>query len=504
MQEIPLPFGEWLPDLGENENPGLVEAKNVVARPGGYAPIFNPVGSASYPLSLAVGERILGSTAFNLDPLTRSIGFAVGYNGDPSGPIGALWFNGVASAPIAGVNTKWRFAEFNDALYAIREGTTYSASTVSNLYKATLRPTPSPGGFSVVSVSGLRGSTMARVGEFLMLGGCNDIIGSSTINYYQLRWSGFNQPESWAVSQTTQAGTAIIPTPNLGKITGIVGGRQPLIFQEMGVHRLTYVGPPKVWDIRPISSDRGCIFPSSIVTVGDLTYFFSHDGVSVTNGASVELLSSGRTSDYVQNIFRVTSDVKISAAVLWSERSVAWAFTDIDLDLGAVSDFGSQNILIYNFETNRFTVSDALTGGLVSSTITADSGALRNSGFAIDLFNAANYRAAPLTSVPSLATGDTLAAEVTTGYTSLAPGQRIAVNAVEPVYDGAGAKVAVNTKATQAGAVAAGTPVAVDARGIANLRADGRLAAVSVTFDAGAEWSELKGAVVTADTSGAR
>ena len=99
---------------------------------------------------------------------------------------------------------------------------------------------------------------------------------------------------------------------------------------------------------------------------------------------------------------------------------------------------------------------------------------------------------------------DTLAAEITTGYTSLAPGRRIDVTNVEPVYDGSGAKVAINTKATQAGTAAAGTPVAVNSLGIADVRASGRLAAVSVTFDAGAEWSDLKGVVVTADVSGAR
>lgn len=467
-QDIPLPFGEWLPDLGENENPGLVEAKNVIARPGGYAPVadFDETG---FTLSISGDYEQIYSVAVGVDTYFSS---KTKLQVDNNAPI-----------TVVSSNTPWVFSHFGDTSFAIREGGIGGGSLYSHA---------SGTAFTQYTAVSLRASCIARINNCLMIGNVNGVRS-------QFRWSAFNNPLDWAISQTTQAGVADVQYPELGPITGLYGGRFNLIFQSSGVTRLSYVGPPAIWRGDLISSKYGCIAHRSIIEINDTVYFMSIYGPCATNGASVEPIGTGRVSDYIFNEINSNGTIKfavlntIHAAHDFQNRSIIWSYTT-NADNGASGAFRQ---LIYNYETNRFSRAEINTPAFATyvSAPNPVSGfqdlfALRDSDDSGDFVLSAR--------------GDTLAAEITTGYTALAPGKRVDVINVEPVYDGSGAKVAVNTKQTQAGAAVAGTPVAVNPLGIADVRASGRLAAVSVTFDAGAEWSELKGAVVTGDVSGAR
>lgn len=486
MPEIGLPFGEWLPDLGENENPGLVEAKNVIASAEGYEPIKN----------LGGGIQV---TPFSGGPFWGRFG----YHGDATSPLFYVDTGRAANLYVSNVSTSvtsrsqpWHFARFDNKIFAVREGAA-GASSARELFQHDIGTTS----YSNVSVSGLRGRSIARVGRFLMLGGTNVVIGSSTLDDRAFRWSAFNDPLSWAVSQTTQAGVASINSPELGPITGIVGGRSPLIFQEQGVIRIEYVGPPKVWAEREISRDLGCVATKSIVTINDLTYFFSNEGVCVTNGTSVQNIGVGRVNKTVKRALLLATKDFISAGVLWEKDTIVWSFMGLQSDYSVDDNRTTSFNILYNYRTDKFSFMDLLTGGIIPTEprYLGVSG-IPAVGYALDVSDdPVRARRFDKTTPPI-----TQAATMTTGYRSLTPGRRVSVNAVEPVYDGAGAKVAINTKATLAGAVTAGTPVAANSLGIAPVRADGRAAAVSVTFDAGEEWSEFKGAIVTTDNAGAR
>lgn len=491
-QDIALPFGEWLPDLGENENPGLVEARNVIARPRGYAPVrgFDSFDSGDVPAGKIVSGAIGypgsgGNTRFDYGTETAL------YVGSTATVTPAN--NGIGAS---GINSpKWRFVQFDNRIFAARTDTT--ASTESHVWYHDIGATT----YTNVSSQGLRGNAFAKVGRFLMLGASNVTTGSAAPDDFSFRWSAFNNPLDWAPSQTTQAGVATVNSPELGVITAIVGGRTPLLFQRHGVSRLAYVGPPLVWQVQEISRDLGAISQSSVVQVGDLVYFMSHDGLCVTDGSSVSRLGNGIVDDWlIENMGPAGAGDLITAGVLRGDRVIVWSFAlNAAIAVGSGFTMNFETHLFYSLETGRFSRGTLPTAGAFYY----DAGASVNVDYVLAAGTDGTHEAVSLDD-------DTLAAELTTGYTSLAPGRRIDVTNVEPVYDGTGAKVAINTKQTQAGAAVAGTPVAVNSLGIADVRASGRLAAVSVTFDAASTpgsappWSELKGVVVTADVSGAR
>lgn len=476
MQEIGLPFGEWLPDLGENENPGLVEAKNVIPEPGGYRP------------ALSIGEVATSANLGGVFVFTNGQEFRTS-NGSwtmltANADTFAVQGNG-ASAPVvrSRLGTSQYFAQYDDVIYG------FNAPSVGI---SGAKFTPSTATFSTIT-PGFSGVSAAQIGRFLVRA---QPVASAPFDF---GWSAFNNPEDVTVSQTTQAGRATMNNADLGPVVGVVGGRAPMIFQTRGVSRLSYVGPPLVWSTQPISNEFGAFNEYSFQKVGDLVYFFSAAGFCVTNGVSVERLGEGRIDNYIDQFVRNFSFLR--SAHVESDGAVYWLFESIE-------DSDPDIIIGYSYRTGRFfriiPGPDAITciAGWTTEKPTAGAAALsatlrRNTR----LFVAANQTGFPKAGA---LIGSTLAAEMTTGYRSLTPGRRVAVNAVEPVYDGSGAKVAINTKATLAGSVTAGTPVATGSEGIAHMRADGRAAAVSVTFDAGASWSEFKGAIVTTEESGAR
>jgi hypothetical protein len=491
LQDIPLPFGEWLPDLGENNNPGLVEAKNVVAKPAGYQPVrdFDSFTSGD----AAAGKIVSGAVGYTLSNGVMFFDY---------GTETALYVGGTATVTPANTGATsglgsptWRFARFDNQIFAAR--TDLTASTESHVWYHDI----GTGTYTNISSQGLRGNAFAKVGRFLMLGASNVTTGSAAPDQFSFRWSAFNNPLDWAPSQTTQAGVATVNDPERGAITGIVGGRSPLLFQKHGVSRLDYVGPPQVWRVQEISRDIGAISQSSIVQFGDLVYFMSYDGVCVTNGSSVSRIGENIVDKWINdNMSPSGANDYITAGILRNSRALVWSSAlpvAVEVSSGFTLNFNTH--LYYSLETGRFSRGTLPTAGAFYY----DAGSNSNIDFALAAGTDGTHEAVELDD-------DTLSAELTTGYTTLTSGKLTITDTVEPIYDGSGAKVAVNTKATAAGAASAGTPTAVNSLGIAPARASGRLAAVSVTFDAAEApsaalpWSEFKGAVVTAGASGAR
>jgi hypothetical protein len=478
VPDIGLPFGEWLPDLGENENPGLVEAKNVIARPGGYEALRAPATAASGP--------------FGSNPTIR--GAYSSKNGDLYVLTNNTIYHPTGNVSVSASTRPWVGTSFGRGVYFLRR------SATNSFYYQTFGGFNDPvgfvhsrGTFTEYTAQLIDGVAIARWGNFLVAGGAHF---GAISGAYGFRWSAFNNPISWAPSQTTLAGAADVGNENYGPLTGLHGGRYNLLFQEKAVSRVSFVGPPTYWNQTVISETEGAINHRCIVQVDDFVYFISRNGVCVTNGAGVENLSRGKVSEWL-----------MARLLTYNGDNGAIMSAEVYETLHGVHDAANKQVrwlyfsdsvgyeLIYSYETNRFTRSD---NSVAFAFVVPKVGSYEDNRLQVI------RPATDLTFAAVLSTGTTRAAEMTTGYRSITPGKRVAVNAVEPVYDGAGAKVAINTKATLAGAAAAGTPVAVNSLGIANVRADGRAAAVSVTFDAGATWGEFKGAIVTADDSGAR
>jgi hypothetical protein len=189
---------------------------------------------------------------------------------------------------------------------------------------------------------------VGRINKFVLLGNTS----ADTTN---VRWSGIDQPTSWptpnsATAIAQQAGEQYMDGV-LGAVTGFTSGDQfGIIFQETGLTRVSYVGPPVVLQFDKISDKVGCTHPRSIVQVGNIAYFIGTDSVYRTDGVTLADIGYGKVSRYFLNRLTGARDRVYAAANIY-KKIIYWAFCN-------TSNVESQpsEVLIYNYQENRFSL----------------------------------------------------------------------------------------------------------------------------------------------------
>lgn len=413
-----IPFGEWLPSQPDFRNPGCVEALNVIPSPGGYSPLLDLVDTGAD----VTGTVVAGAQNF------------VDNSGNPVivGGVGTRLFTvrGTTVAQTTGLTTSalaWDFAKFNDFVIA----------TDINNAPQYLTDIDTDDTWSAVPGSPPNARYCAAISNFLMLG---NISGAP----YRIQWSSYNSPAtSWTASRLTQAGFADLAT-EFGAVQRIIGGRFGIVFQERGIHRLNYVGPPLVWSADVISKDRGTTAPFSVVNVGYLTYFLAQDGFYVTDGSSVQPIGNRRVDRW---FFDTVDQANLSAtqgAVDWHNQCIVWAFR-------GTTNSVRNRLLIYSWGEDRWSNAELTTGWLVDTNVAAvtlegvdtlypsgidsvplslDSGVFRAGSNVLSAFVAG-----ATDSTLYNFTGNPLRAVWETSKFQAAPGQRVFISGVRPVAD---------------------------------------------------------------------
>ncbi len=478
-ERVTVPFGPWLPDLPDADHPGLVEAKNVYRLNGAYQPqrdIEFPGGDQSDDLGVASASNFISAISakeggVEFYALARHDGSKIhlvsiecGSSNSPNSID-----TGTAASDVS------NFVNF--------DGDVYYFTRNSEQYKSVRGAT-----FSLVSSSTLFGASAAgRVGSFIMTG-----------FRFNLKWSGFNQPEEWAISQRTQAGEATVSNPEMGFVTGILGGKTNYLFQEFGLSRLEYVGPPTVWRFTPISNRFGCS-PQSAVEVGDVTYFLAVDtsydsqatgsgGLRVvkTNGAAIQDISTGVVADWLSANFLESSAFNHHPAIFDApRRRIIWASN---------TGQGSHKYLSMSVDTEEFSYFEGEFNILIPGPYHHEDNGGKLVGVAD---NGGNLHYGPLT-------GDTLEATLTKGHLSSA-GVRTHLSGVEPIYQGSGVTVAVSSKEKLRDDAAFDVYQTEEAAtGIVSKQSQGRSTAISAKYPATSAWSDASGFVAEITVDGKR
>lgn len=413
---IEIPLGEWLPDAPSYKNPGCEVADNCIPITGGYGPFNSPTSQSQTVSATVQGAQqffdnsgssiIVGGTATSLFVRRTSITETTGFSS-------------------IGAEEAWDFARFNNFVIA-------ASSNKSPQYLSDIDTDNTWSELTGALITGAApvAKRVARVGDFVMMG---NISGAPN----RIQWSAINSPTtSWEASRLTQAGSLDLD-PKFGDVQRIVGGRYALVFQERGISRLDYVGPPRVWTNRVISDGRGTIAPFSVVNIGYLTWFLSQDGWSVTNGTDVQRFGSQRVNKWFFENSDNASLGTVQGAIDWTNEGLIWSFVSSD-----GTSFDRQ--LFYSWSEDRFSTAtntvdwlvgsqtsgvdmeslDAIYGDLDSVPISLDSAQFKPGVRTLAAFVATDY---------STFDGTPLEATWETGDFQPSPGQRVFASAVRPV-----------------------------------------------------------------------
>ena len=326
IEDLRARFGEWLPDLPFNENPGLVEAKNCLPVDDYYA---------DFP-ELAPSGATLAATALGAFA-------AVDSSGDPEIYVGTAdqlyervsgaWT--ARSAVTLGAAAYWRFAQFDDKVFATDYNDDVRYKTIG-----------AAADFATLTAPKAR--QIGVINRFLVLGDIDQGAGAIP---YGTQWSSINTPTDFPTPGTStararQAGQQLLQAEH-GAVTAIAGGQfWGLVFQKRAITRYTYVGGDIVFQIDNFERSRGCWCPQSHVQVGNVSYFFAHDGVYATDGQLVKPLGDSKVDRWLTNRLNQGGLDNVTAGVDWANKCIYWLFPTI----GDTPD----TILVYSLARNRF------------------------------------------------------------------------------------------------------------------------------------------------------
>lgn len=318
-------FKEWLPDLPELGNPGLIQALNILPSNDGYVP-FNPLDDSG---GTAPGS-VLGAFVANGSTKGSSRLYIAA---------GGRYYSNVSSATAGNFSTRGSLTPDDAAAnFAQYENKVFAAGGDSHrLAQITLGAITSGGGSGFVEVTAAPyADVVGVVGQHLVVGAIYDdaapiTVGAIKANYVQ--WSSIDQPVQWptpgsSTAIASQAGEQSL-YEEYGRVMAIHGGDQyAVILQSKAVTRMTYIGGTAVFQFDLIDSVHGSRYPKGSVKVGALVYFISPAGFCRTDGVRVERIGSGKV-DKAWDALTATSFVS-AAFDPWNELVVfgngAWTF----------------------------------------------------------------------------------------------------------------------------------------------------------------------------------
>lgn len=336
-------FKEWLPDLPALDNPGMTEVLNCRPIDATYKH-FRPLGAAVATLPSLVplgGVQVINSS-----------GSPIVYAGDEtslSASTGGAFTE--LSASTYG-SDGWDFAVYENIVCAADIGIPIQRHTIG-----------SAGNFATLgSTAGTAppAKCIGVVGQFLVAGWADSVRN-------RLRWSGIDNISSWptagsATAIAQQAGEQDLD--DWGGIYAIGGGDQfAVIWQQSGMHRMTYVGGDVVFQFDVLSRNIGTTFRNSVVHYNGRWYFASRDGFFVTDGASVAPIGRNKVDRYFSTNVDGGFNDSIFGAVDPAHGLIYWSFPVS----GGSGDGVQQEILLYNALEERWARASETTRGLIKS-----------------------------------------------------------------------------------------------------------------------------------------
>ena len=229
-----IPFGEWLPDQPEYNNPGANTANNVYFAESSYKRFPSLVNYSTN--NIAKDSRGAGSFRDNSNTVFNFVATNSDIHQLASGT-----FTSRKSGLTGGNTDYFTFTQFGNYIIAsngVDAPQYYLMGTSTNF--ANLSTIATSGTVPVFKCSGV-------IRDFLVTG---NHVGASN----RIQWSGINDISTWA-SGTKQSDLQDLPGSG-GQITHITSGEISYIFRQNQIVSMDYVGGATVFRLSVISPNR--------------------------------------------------------------------------------------------------------------------------------------------------------------------------------------------------------------------------------------------------------
>lgn len=477
-----FPFMPWLPDLdGLNPEAAMV-ALGVIPTARGYRP-FPGFGVATSAITAraqgAISVRDLAGNIHNFSGDATKL-YKMAADGMSWADVSRL-AGGAYAAPATGWWMFWQFGTYVFAYDGVDALQSFNLASSTNFAAAAGSPPVAAFGMTVRDFA-----VALRVAAA----------------HNRVQWSGINDATTWVASATTLSDAQDLPDG--GAIMGGVGGEYGVVFQERGITRMSFEGPPTAFRFDKITKNLGVQAEGSINAYEDLAFFRADDGQFMLRGG-VELIPIGaekwdrflETDIDASNLHRISSAIDpINKLYVMGYPSSSGGGSPDTLfkyhwPTGKASLSRVNHEIIYSAATQSGYTLDGLDSISASidalphsldSRIWTGSGRLLLSGF--DTLHQAGFFS-----------GSNLEATIETGDAQLTPGRRSLLRRLRPIIQGSSVtpSVVVRSRNNMHESLSDSAPVSINANGICPFRVNARYHRARVTNPAAHVWEHAIG-----------
>lgn len=317
----------------------------------------------SYTISLAVtanasdtgngGASVVGAYQINTGLTTALYGTGWG-----TGPWSrGTWSSGYATANATGQLRLWSQDNFGeDLVFCARDGGIYYWDASSGV------------GARAVALSSLPGSnlapTIAKVvivserDRHIIAFGCDPEATPGVQDPLIIRFSDQESATEWASTATTTAGELRLGTGS-EIIAAVQTKQQVIVFTDMSVHAMQFIGDPFTFGIQEVSSSITIMGPNAAVPVGDSVFWMGKGEFYVYDGAVVQLPCD--VKEFVFNDLNQLQGLKVYSGHSGAFSEVWWFYPSLNAN-------ENDRYVVYNYEQRIWYY------GALSRTAWSDSG----------------------------------------------------------------------------------------------------------------------------------
>lgn len=346
-------FGHWTPDLPSLVNgskSGLIQAKNMLPKTGGYGPL-RTLANLSGGAALAKRPRgsIGGTDEVDETFLFSSTDVALYRRGESS-----MDDVSVSGGYVLGTNHRWSLARFGNSIFAATINHTLQYRAISG-----------SGLFAPVAAFAPRAKHIETVGNFLMAGNLVDAEGGILPD--SIRWCAIDNPLNWPAfgsDAAVQVQADRRPLEgNGGAVQDIVAGAEiGIVFQERAIHRLDYVSGQDIFQGNRVEAGNGMLIPYSGVAYERNVFYIAEDGFRVFDYVTSHPIGKSRVSaEFLADVDPLYLDrVEV---VRDPDRTVIWIAYP-----GVGNTSGRPNrLILYDYRLDQFTHAAIDLEGLIES-----------------------------------------------------------------------------------------------------------------------------------------
>lgn len=287
---------------------------------------INAAQSASSTTSAFINS---GNAAYDyyygFGALTSGSGYGVGGYG--TGGYGS----GITVTPSGGdelVAADWTLDNWGETLIACPNGLTFGAAVSNPLGGPVYTWSPQT---NSPTLDVIPEAPVANSGIFVAMPQRQIIAWGSTFNGVQdpllIRWCDVENYQQWIALPTNQAGSYRIPKGS--KIVGCIQGpQQGLVWTDLALWAMQYVGPPYVYSFNEIGTGCGLIGPKAAASLNGVIYWMSQSQFFMLSPSGVQGIQCPIWDVIFQDLDTSNLD-KIRVAVNSRFNEVSWFYPTI-------------------------------------------------------------------------------------------------------------------------------------------------------------------------------